>query len=103
MRFYTKQHKHYCGIEFHGHADIERATGTKFYFATPYHSWERGNNENTNGLIRQYLPKGASLVDLTQQACNAIANKLNNRPRKRYGFKTPAEMLYAISSVLHFK
>ncbi len=83
------------GTEFHGHADIERVTGAKFYFATPYHSWERGTNENTNGLIRQYLPKGTSLVALTQQTCNAIADKLNNRPRKRYGFKTPAEMFYA--------
>ncbi len=83
------------GTEFHGYMDIERATGTKFYFATPYHSWERGTNENTNGLIRQYLPKGTSLVRLTQQACNAIAKKLNDRPRKRYGFKTPTEMFYA--------
>jgi len=83
------------GTEFHGHAEVERATGAKFYFATPYHSWERGTNENTNGLIRQYLPKGTSLVGLTQQACNAIAIKLNDRPRKRYGFKTPAEMFYA--------
>ena len=49
------------GTEFHGYAAIERATGTRFYFATPHHAWKRGTNENTNGLIRQYLPKGQSM------------------------------------------
>lgn len=82
------------GTEFHQHAAIERATGTKFYFANPYHSWERGSNENCNGLIRQYLPKGTSMASLTQQQCNDIAMKLNSRPRKRHNFKTPAEILY---------
>lgn len=81
------------GTEFHGYRLIERATGVKFYFATPYHSWERGTNENTNGLIRQYLPKGSSLKELTQSQCNAIARRLNNRPRKRHGFLTPLERL----------
>ena len=70
------------GTEFHGYEDIERVTDVKFYFAQPYHSWERGTNENTNGLIRQYLPKGMSMEGLTQLQCNAIADKLNNRPRK---------------------
>lgn len=79
------------GTEFHDYAAIERATGTAFYFATPHHSWERGTNENTNGLIRQYVPKGTSMAKLTQQRCNAIARALNNRPRKRLGFKTPQE------------
>ena len=77
------------GTEFHRYAEIEAATGLKFYFATPHHSWERGTNENTNGLIRQYLPKGVSMTGLTQNECDAIANKLNNRPRKRHGYKTP--------------
>lgn len=81
------------GTEFHGFEQIERATGTLFYFAHPYHSWERGSNENANGLIRQYLPKGKSMVRLTQKRCDEIADKLNHRPRKRYGFKTP-EQLY---------
>jgi transposase, IS30 family len=81
------------GTEFHGYRLIELATGVKFYFATPYHSWERGTNENTNGLIRQYLPKGRSMKDLTQSQCNAISRHVNNRPRKRHGFLTPLERL----------
>ena len=81
------------GTEFHGYADIERATGTTFYFATPYHSWERGTNENTNGLIRQYIPKRSSMKHLTQARCTEIALKLNNRPRKRHKFLSPVELL----------
>ena len=81
------------GTEFHGYERIERLTGAAFYFARPYHSWERGSNENANGLIRQYLPKGRSMAGLTQHQCNAIARKLNTRPRKRLGFKTPLECL----------
>jgi IS30 family transposase len=65
----------------------------KFYFATPYHSWERGTNENTNGLIRQYLPKGMCLRNLTQVECDRIAAELNDRPRERLGFRTPSEAL----------
>ena len=80
------------GTEFHGYRDIERATGTTFYFATPYHSWERGTNENTNGLIRQYIAKRASMKHLTQARCTAIALKLNNRPRKRHGYLSPLEI-----------
>ena len=79
------------GTEFHGYRDIEAQTGVTFYFATPHHSWERGTNENTNGLIRQYLPKGTSMADLTQEECNAIARKLNARPRKRLGYRSPEE------------
>jgi IS30 family transposase len=81
------------GTEFHGHEDIERTTGLRFYFATPYHSWERGSNENMNGLIRQYLPKRTSFASLSQSECNAIARRLNNRPRKRFDFATPMEVL----------
>lgn len=81
------------GTEFHGYAEIERATGVTFYFATPYHSWERGTNENTNGLIRQYLPKRQSMKNLTQSRCSQIACILNNRPRKRFSFRTPLEEL----------
>lgn len=82
------------GTEFHGYEKIEQATGAKFYFAKPYHSWERGSNENLNGLIRQYLPKGLSMLALNQNFCDTIAERLNNRPRKRHGFKTPLERLY---------
>ncbi|MBX3475971.1 MAG: IS30 family transposase [Planctomycetes bacterium] len=79
------------GTEFHGYKSVQDRFGVKFFFATPYHSWERGTNENTNGLIRQYLPKGMCLKALTQAQCNWIANELNNRPRERLGFRTPAE------------
>lgn len=82
------------GTEFHDYVEVEAATGAPFYFATPHHSWERGTNENTNGLIRQYVPKGTSMTKLTQHRCNAIANKLNTRPRKRLGFRTPEECFY---------
>lgn len=79
------------GTEFHEYTTLERATGTRFYFATPHHAWERGTNENTNGLVRQYLPKRQSMAHLTQHDCNRIATKLNRRPRKRLGFRTPEE------------
>lgn len=79
------------GSEFHGYADVERATGALFYFATPHHSWERGTNENTNGLIRQYLPKRKSMERVTQETCEEIMRKLNTRPRKRLGYRTPEE------------
>ncbi len=79
------------GTEFHEYARLERATATRFYFATPHHAWERGTNENTNGLIRQYLPKRQSMAHLTQHDCNRIAAKLNRRPRKRLGYRTPEE------------
>jgi IS30 family transposase len=82
------------GTEFHQYKHIEKATSTKFYFANPHHSWERGTNENTNGLLRQYLPKGTSMAKLTQDQCHKIAHKLNTRPRKRHNFKTPEEVLY---------
>lgn len=79
------------GTEFHGYKAIEAATSSQFYFATPHHSWERGTNENTNGLIRQYLPKRTSMAHVTQRDCTRIAHKLNTRPRKRLGYRTPEE------------
>lgn len=79
------------GTEFHGYKTIEAATKATFYFAHPYHSWERGTNENTNGLIRQYLPKGKSMKGLTQAVCDMIARQLNDRPRKRLEYQTPRE------------
>jgi len=82
------------GTEFHSYKALEQRVSAKFYFATPHHSWERGSNENTNGLIRQYLPKGVSMEHVTQADCDRIADKLNRRPRKRYNWHTPEE-LYA--------
>jgi IS30 family transposase len=80
------------GTEFHDYVALEAQVDARFYFATPHHSWERGTNENTNGLIRQYLPKRASMEHLTQRDCQRIANALNRRPRKRLGFRTPEEV-----------
>ena len=79
------------GGEFHGYAALERVVDARVYFATPHHAWERGSNENANGLLRQYLPKGASMAHLTQDACNRIATQLNRRPRKRLHYRTPEE------------
>lgn len=79
------------GTEFHSYREIEKRTGVLFYFANPYHSWERGSNENANGLIRQYLPKRQSMKEITQRTCTQIAEILNTRPRKRLNYKTPKE------------
>ena len=78
------------GTEFHDYAVLEERFPVKVYFATPYHSWERGSNENFNGLVRQYLPKGMCMSTVTQTQCDHIADDLNHRPRKRHGFDTPA-------------
>jgi IS30 family transposase len=79
------------GKEFSGHEVIAALLQTKVYFAHPYASWERGTNENTNGLIRQYLPKGMSFRNLDMEQCKDIERKLNMRPRKRLGFATPMD------------
>ena len=81
------------GTEFHGYAEIERTHGVKAYFAHPYHSWERGTNENTNGLIRQYMAKTKSMARRNQQYCDWVADQLNTRPRKRHEGKTPEEVM----------
>jgi IS30 family transposase len=82
------------GTEFHNYRELENLLDTQVYFATPHHAWERGTNENTNGLIRQYLPKGTNLSRITQRQCDRIAEHLNNRPRLRLGFMTPNEAYY---------
>jgi transposase, IS30 family len=82
------------GSEFHNYKELERRFSVKFYFATPYHSWERGTNENTNGLIRQYLPRGTCMRKISQLHCDRIAFKLNTRPRKRHEYRTPKEVYY---------
>ncbi len=81
------------GTEFHGYAALEIVTQAAFYFATPHHAWERGTNENTTGLVRQYFPKRASMAHLTQQDCDAVAQRLNRRPRKRPRLPHPGGML----------
>ena len=91
------------GTEWHGFRDIEHATGIKFYFAKPYHSWERGTNENTNGLIRQYIPKGSSMKKVNQDYCNFIAGRLNQRPRKILDMNCPDLCYLGKSQELHFK
>jgi len=82
------------GTEFHWYAQVEAVNAVRFYFATPHHSWERGTNENTNGLIRQYLPKGETMAGVTQSQCDTIAATLNNRPRKRHAYKTPQQCFH---------
>ena len=81
------------GTEFNQYQQLEHSHGCDLYFATPYHSWERGTNENTNGLLRQYIPKKQSMALLSQRSCSDIARRLNTRPRKVLGFKTPEEFI----------
>jgi IS30 family transposase len=84
------------GKEFAYHDKIKQALGAANYFAHPYCSWERGLNENHNGLIRQYLPKAMPLEQLTNQQIKTIQDRLNNRPRKMLGYKTPNEVYDAM-------
>lgn len=81
------------GIEMAKHQIITKNTGMKIYFAHPYSSWERGTNENTNGLIRRYLPKGTDFNEIDENQLLFIQKKLNNRPRKIIGYKTPNEIM----------
>jgi IS30 family transposase len=80
------------GKEFANHKTIAENLEIDFYFAKPYHSWERGANENLNGLIRQYFPKKSNFDLITKSQTDKVIAILNNRPRKRYGFKTPTEV-----------
>ena len=88
------------GKEFAGHAKITSQTGAAVYFAHPYASWERGTNENTNGLIRQYLPKKRRLDDVSEHELAEIMLRLNHRPRKRLDYQTPHEVLFGKSVAL---
>lgn len=81
------------GVEMSNYEEIEHATELSIYFAHPYHSWERGTNENTNGLLRFYFPKRMSFKGLTQQQLDAAVLEINTRPRKRLGYKTPSQVL----------
>jgi len=85
------------GKEFAEHMKISSTLDAACYFAKPYHSWERGLNEHTNGLVRQYLPKGTNLREVSDETVQAIADKLNHRPRKSLGYQTPMEVFMASS------
>jgi IS30 family transposase len=82
------------GKEFAYHKQVSEILDTAFYFANPYHSWERGLNEHTNGLIRQYLPKQTDFTHVTKEEIVTIQDRLNHRPRKVLGYKTPYEVFF---------
>ena len=84
------------------HQEIAEKLDFFFYFCKPYHSWERGANENTNGLIRQYIPKGTDFSGITDEFVAWVENKLNNRLRKRLGYLTPKEIFNFITNKLEF-
>jgi IS30 family transposase len=82
------------GKEFSYHEEISKTLDTEFYFANPYQSWQRGLNQHTNGLIREYFPKKMPFIDITDEQIVAVQNRLNRRPRKILGYKTPAEVFF---------
>uniref|UniRef100_UPI00191AAFD8 IS30 family transposase n=1 Tax=Psychrobacter frigidicola TaxID=45611 RepID=UPI00191AAFD8 len=84
------------GKEFADHKEIKQTLFSLFYFADTYASWQRGTNENTNGLIREYLPKGCDFRQVSNNEVQDIEDRMNNRPRKRLGFKTPNQVFYDI-------
>jgi len=88
------------GKEFADHKGIASDLKADIYFAHPYASWERGTNENTNGLVRQYFPKTRDLSTVTDDEIQIVENRLNHRPRKRLGFKTPFEVFFNVNTTL---
>ena len=88
------------GKEFTDHKKIGKKLGADVYFAHPYASWERGTNENTNGLIRQYFPKSMDFTSIDKNDIRWVMDRLNHRPRKKLGFKTPYEVFYNTSTTL---
>jgi IS30 family transposase len=83
------------GVTFAAYELTERGTGMVIYFAYPYHSWERGCNENANGLLRQYFPKSMAFADIEQAEIDRVISEINHRPRKRLNYLTPYEVFYA--------
>ena len=81
------------GREMNDYEEFERHTNIPIYFAHPYHSWERGTNENFNGLLRQFFPKGSDFSTITDEQVDLAANLLNTRPRKRHAYRSPEELL----------
>ena len=86
------------GREMAHHAQISLATGIDIYFCDPHSPWQRGSNENTNGLLRQYFPKGTSLAGHTRADLDAVALELNDRPRQTLGWRSPAQALTQLLS-----
>lgn len=82
------------GVENHNHEKVANLLNCQTFFCNPYHAWEKGTVENTIGLVRQYIPKGTDLTNVTKADLNWIDWELNNRPRKRLGFQTPSEVFY---------
>ncbi len=80
------------GKEFADHTQVTADIDVQFYFALPHHPWQRGTNENTNGLLREYFPKGESLARVSEKRVQEVYDKLNRRPRKRLGYRTPYEV-----------
>lgn len=101
LRIFPKEKRHSItydnGTEFASHEIIERKTRASVYFANPYHSWERGTVENTNGLIRQFFPKRSSFAAITQEGVDRVVKLLNRRPRKRLNYLTPFETFHCTS------
>lgn len=87
------------GSENLGHIDLEKSLGIQCYFAHAYHSWERGSNENLNGLVRRFLPKGTDFRTISNEQIKHIEYLINSRPRKRLGWKTPYEVFYEMTGV----
>lgn len=85
------------GVQFAEHESIERDARLMVYFAYPYHSWERGTNENTNGLLRQFFPKGSYFRQITRQMLNRAVKFINTRPRKRLNYRTPLEVFGGVA------
>jgi IS30 family transposase len=97
-RVHTITYDH--GREFSDHAGMAQDLETQIYFAHPYASWERGVNENTNGLIRQFFPKEQSLAQVTEAELQAVSNTRNHRPRKTLGYQTPHEVFFETTTSL---
>ncbi len=88
------------GKEFAHHESMAQALQVQFFFAHPYAAWERGLNENTNGLIRQYFPKSRAFATITEEEIQTVMTKLNNRPRKSLGFQTPNQVCFGINPLV---
>ena len=90
--------RNWSGREFHWHGNVTKELGVEFYFS-PHRPWERGTNENTNGLLREYFPKGYDFSKLSDEDLQKVVDQLNQRPRKCLSYRTPAEVYF--STMLH--